>query len=148
MSDTETGYTDSHFIWKVSTDEGENYKKVNGLQSLPIPDTSKVTDEITTTDATNPQFDVVNYTESDAIEFEIVFNPSDPVHVALEKAKDDGSVVKSQIHFIDKRVKGFEFECKISKFTYDASDVKQKMRVNGTMTYTGDIKRITSNPTA
>lgn len=149
MSDLEqSGFADSHFIWKVSTDGGENFKKVKGLISLGTPDTAKVTDDITPTDATNPHLDVVNFTESESVEFELVLDPSDAVHTALESAKDSSSVITSQIHFVDKRIKGFEFDCKVSKFTYDPSDVKRKMRVNGTLTYSGQIKRITSNPTA
>lgn len=146
MSEEKTGFTDSHFIWKVSTDGGSSYKKVKGLISLAIPDTAKVTDDITPTDATNPHLEVVNFTEADSIEFEMVLDPSDDTHIALEQAKDGLAVIKSQIHFVDTRVKGFEFECKVSKFTYDSSDVKKKMRINGTLTYQGDIKRIVSNP--
>lgn len=146
MSKTTTGSADSHFIWKVSTNNGTAYNKVLGLIKIDMPSTEKVTDETTRTDDTAPRKEAVNFTEGDSVEFELVLDPDDTTHIALENAKDTGATIKSQIHFVDTRVKGFEFDCQISKFDYDPSDVKKKIRVNGTLALQGAVTRITSNP--
>lgn len=144
MSKTPTGSADSHFLWKVSTDNGNSYKKVYGLIKIDMPSTEKVTDETTRTDDTSPRQETVNFTERSDVEFEMTLDPSDPVHEALENATESKVVIKSQLHFVDTRVKGFEFDCQVSKFDYDPSDPKKKMRVNGKLALQGDVKRIVS----
>lgn len=147
MATTVTGLADSHFIWKISTDNGVTFTKVDHLTSLDIPEREKTMDEVTTTDAHNVMKAAVDFSEDKDIEFELVLDPTDPQHIALEKAYEDGTVIKNQIHFINTAVKGFEFDSQISKFAYDSSDVKKKMRVKGTHVISSDIIRITSAPT-
>ena len=147
MATTVTGLADSHFIWKISIDDGATYTKVNHLTKLDIPAQEKTLDDVTTTDARNVQKAAVDFTEDKDIEFELVYDPTDPQHIALEKAYQEGTMVKSQIHFINTAVKGYEFDSQISKFAYDPSDVKKKIRVKGNLVIASDIKRITSAPT-
>ncbi|MDO4895016.1 hypothetical protein [Moraxella sp.] len=144
MSKSNTGSADSHFLWKVSTDNGGSFAKVLGLIKMDMPSTEKVTDDVTRTDDTSPRKETVDFTEGGDVEFEMTLDPDDPVHIALEAAKESKNFIKSQVHFKDTRVKGFEFECQVSKFHYDPSDPKQKMRVSGKLALQGEIKRISS----
>lgn len=147
MATTVQGLADSHFIWKISTDDGVTFTKVNHLTKLDIPDREKTMDDVTTTDAHNVIKAAVDFHEDKDIEFELALNPTDPQHIALEQAYEDGVVIKNQIHFIDTAVKGYSFDAQVRKFSYDSSDVKKKIRAKGTLVIASDITRMTSAPT-
>ena len=104
MATTVTGLADSHFIWKISVDNGVTFTKVDHLTSLDIPEREKTMDEVTTTDAHNVMKAAVDFSEDKDIEFELVLDPTDPQHIALEKAYEDvkaagGMIVLETITF-------------------------------------------------
>ena len=83
----------------------------------------------------------VDFIEQGSLEFELALLPTDPIHIALEAAYDNNTAILNEINYEEAGVRGYAFESQVSKFEYDASDRKRKIRVNGMLTICGDITR-------
>lgn len=140
------GLADSHYVWKISTDGGTTLVKVDHLLKLDPVKREKTTDDVTPTDAKNTHTATVDFTEATDIAFELALNPTNPEHISLEAAFNDNSEIINEIHFVNTAVTGFKFSAQVSKFEYDSSDVKKKIRIMGQLTISGDITRLTSAP--
>ncbi|WP_352338283.1 hypothetical protein [Psychrobacter sp. 16-MNA-CIBAN-0192] len=140
------GLPDSQHFLKISTGVGPlNFVKVPLLTNIDMIEQKKTLDEITTTDARNKQQAVVDFMEINDLNFELVYKPTDPQHMALKAAFDNNTVVHCELHFADANVKGFKFDGQVSEFTF-VTDVKKKLRVKGAIVVGDDVTEITSVP--
>lgn len=143
----EEGLPDSQHFLKISTGIGPlNFVKVPLLTNIDMIEQKKTLDDITTTDARNKQQAVVDFIEVNDLNFEMVYKPTDPQHMALKAAFDNNTVVHCELHFADANVNGFKFDGQISEFTF-VTDVKKKLRVKGAIAIGDDVTEITSVPT-
>ncbi len=125
---------------KVSTDAGQNFKKILHLQSVDIPAQERETDDITATDDTREVLVPVNFTKAGEINFEYVLDPTDAVHTSLQTLYDTNGKAKWQLVFDDPKVKGYEFEGMIKKLSEKAEKGK-KLRIEGTISIVGGLAK-------
>ena len=131
------GLADSQFQLEISPD-GEAYTKVELMLSVDMPEETRVTDDITPTDAHNTHKVAVNFFETNDINFEMVYNPDDEQHTALKAAYRANTALHCKIVFEDDRVEGFAFIGSLTKFA-PVADPQRKLRYSGTILVSSDI---------
>lgn len=131
------GTADSQHYLEISPDD-TTYTKVPLILDVDMPEASRVTDDITPTDAHNTVKVAVDFFETNDINFEMVFNPVDPQHIAIKSAYRDNDPLYCRILFEDTRVEGYAFLGTLTKFSPDP-DPKKKLRYKGTIVISGDI---------
>ena len=127
-----------HYMELSATGVAASYVKVPLVLDMDIPENTRLTDDITPTDATNTYKVAVNFFETNDINFEIAFNPTNAQHMALRAAFKANTPVYCRILFTDARIKGYAFMGTLTKFTPNP-DPKQKLRYMGTVVISGNI---------
>lgn len=127
-----------HYMELSPTGVAASYVKVPLVLDVDIPENTRLTDEITPTNAKNTYKVAVNFFETPDINFELAYNPTNPQHMAIRAAFKANTPVYCRIMFNDIRVKGYAFMGTLTKFTPNP-DPKQKLRYMGTVVISGEI---------
>ena len=127
-----------HYMELSATGVAASYVKVPLVLDVDIPENSRLTDDITPTNARNTYKVAVDFYETNDINFEIAYNPTNPQHMALRAAFKANTPIYCRILFKDIRVKGYAFMGTLTKFTPNP-DPKQKLRFSGTVVISGEI---------
>lgn len=109
------------------------YKKIPHLQKCAPISQEKVKDEITETDDTQEEFAIVNFKKNGDVEFEIVYDPKDPIHLKLDQMFNDNSYGRFE-YFLTQAKQGKTFDAQLMSWEEVTETKTQKLRKKGTLT--------------
>lgn len=121
------------------------YKKIPHLQKCAPISREKVKDEITDTAATQEEFAIVNFRKNGDVDFEIVYDPKDPIHLKLDQMFEDNSYGNFE-YFLTQAKQGKTFNAQLMKWEEVTETKTQKLRKKGTLTIS-NIALITTSKT-
>lgn len=144
MATATENLVNSQYTWEIATDGvGTLFNKVNFLTEMDMPTSTKATDDVTPSDATNTVTAVADFNETSEISFTLVYMPTDAQHMALKAAYADGKVIKNKIKFKDATGEGYAFDGQIKEFTLKPEQ-KKMLRVEGVLVISSAITAVTA----
>ena len=129
----------TQYTWEVSAVGGvEAFKQVEFLNSMDMPNLPKTVVDVTPTDANSTVNAVANFRETSEIAFTLYYVPTDPQHLLLKTAYNEGNTLKNKIKFIDAVGEGFAFDGMIKEFKLVAEQ-KDMLKVEGVLVISSDV---------
>lgn len=132
----------SQYKWEISTDAGLTYTKVDFLQTMDLPKSTKVIDDVTPSDATSTVNAVANFTEVSEVSFTLAYAPTDAQHMAIKSAYHNNTTILSRISFLDAPTEGYEFDSMVKEFNL-MPEQKKMLRVEGVLVISSEITNVT-----
>ena len=112
--------------------DGTTFTKIPLLQECAPPKSEKTSDNITATDDQEEVMVVVDFKKNGQIDFEIVYDPTDPTHMALDAMWEDNSYADFEYEFV-KLTRKKTFTAQLMKWE-ESTDKEKKLRMKGTLT--------------
>ncbi len=117
--------------------DGTTFTKITLLQDCAPPTAEKTSDTITATDDQEEVTVVVDFKKNSQIDFEIVYDPTDPTHQKLDEMWEDNSYADFEYEFVKlNRTKTFTGQLMKWK---EMTDKEKKLRMQGTLTVSNII---------
>lgn len=110
---------------------GTTFTKIPHLQSCEPPMGEKTTDNITATDDQEEVTVIVDFKKNGQIEFEIVYDQTDPTHTKLDQMWVDNSYADFEYELVKINRKK-TFTAQLMKWQ-EAVDKEKKLRMKGTL---------------
>ena len=114
------------------TGDGTAFTKIPLLQECAPPTSEKTNDTITATDDQEEVTVVVDFKKNSQIDFEIVYDPTDPTHMALDAMWADNSYKDFEYEFV-KLTRKKTFTAQLMKWE-ESTDKEKKLRMKGSLT--------------
>ena len=117
--------------------DGTTFTKITLLQDCAPPTAEKTSDTITSTDDQEEVTVVVDFKKNSQIDFEIVYDPTDPTHQKLDEMWEDNSYAAFEYEFV-KLNRTKNFTAQLMKWE-EMTDKEKKLRMKGTLTVSNII---------
>lgn len=117
--------------------DGTTFAKIPLLQECAPPKSEKTSDTITATDDQEEVTVVVDFKKNSQIDFEVVYDPADPSHMALDEMWEDNSYKDFEYEFV-KLSRKKTFTGQLMKWE-EATGKEKKLRMKGTLTVSNII---------
>ena len=114
------------------TGDGLTFTKIPLLQECAPPNAEKTSDTITATDDQEEVTVVVDFKKNSQIDFEIVYDPTDPTHMALDAMWATNSYKDFEYEFV-KLTRKKTFTAQLMKWE-ESTDKEKKLRMKGSLT--------------
>lgn len=112
--------------------DGTTFTKITLLQDCAPPTAEKTSDTITSTDDQEEVTVVVDFKKNSQIDFEIVYDPTDPTHQKLDEIWEDNSYAAFEYEFV-KLNRTKNFTAQLMKWE-EMTDKEKKLRMKGSLT--------------
>ncbi len=123
---------DSFYRLNIDLDgTGTTFTKISLLQECAPPTSEKTSDTITATDDQEEVEVVVEFKKNSQIDFEIVYDPTDPTHEKLDEMWDDNSYADFEYEFV-KLMRKKSFTAQLMQWK-EVTDKEKKLRMQGTL---------------
>ena len=127
---------DSFYRLNIDLDgTGATFTKISLLQECAPPTSEKTSDTITATDAQEEVEVVVDFKKNSQIDFEIVYDPTDPTHQKLDEMWVDNSYADFEYEFV-KLMRKKSFTAQLMQWK-EVTDKEKKLRMQGTLKVSG-----------
>ncbi|WP_201571190.1 hypothetical protein [Psychrobacter nivimaris] len=124
---------DSFYRLNIDLDgTGTTFTKISLLQECAPPTAEKTSDTITATDDQEEVEVVVDFKKNSQIDFEIVYDPTDPTHQKLDEMWESNSYADFEYEFV-KLMRTKAFTGQLMKWK-EMTDKEKKLRMQGTLT--------------
>lgn len=117
--------------------DATTFTKIPLLQECAPPTSDKTNDTITATDDQEEVTVVVDFKKNSQIDFEIVYDPTDPTHMKLDEMWADNSYADFEYEFV-KLSRTKTFTGQLMKWA-ETTDKEKKLRMKGTLTVSNII---------
>lgn len=114
------------------TGDGLTFTKIPLLQECAPPKSEKTSDTITSTDDQEEVTVVVDFKKNSQIDFEVVYDPTDPTHMALDTMWATNSYKDFEYEFV-KLTRKKTFTGQLVKWE-ESTDKEKKLRMKGSLT--------------
>lgn len=114
------------------TGDSTAFTKISLLQDCAPPKSEKTSDTITATDDQEEVTVVVGFKKNAQIDFEIVYDSTDPTHIALDAMWEDDSYADFEYEFV-KLARKKTFTAQLMKWE-ETTDKEKKLRMKGSLT--------------
>lgn len=114
------------------TGDGLTFTKIPLLQDCAPPKSEKTSDTITSTDDQEEVTVVVDFKKNSQIDFEVVYDPTDPTHMALDTMWATNSYKDFEYEFV-KLTRKKTFTGQLVKWE-ESTDKEKKLRMKGSLT--------------
>lgn len=123
---------DSFYKLNMDVDgTGTTFAKIPHLQNCAPPTAEKTNDTITATDDEEEVVVVVEFKKNSQIEFEVVYDPIDPTHMALDAMWANNGYADFEYEFV-KIARKKSFTAQLMKWE-EVTDKEKKLRMKGTL---------------
>lgn len=123
---------DSFYRLNIDLDgTGTTFTKISLLQECAPPTAEKTSDTITATDDQEEVEVVVDFKKNSQIDFEIVYDPTDPTHQKLDEMWDDNSYADFEYEFV-KLMRKKSFTAQLMQWK-EVINKEKKLRMQGTL---------------
>ncbi|MED6318296.1 MAG: hypothetical protein VYA60_13825 [Pseudomonadota bacterium] len=124
---------DSFYRLNIDLDgTGATFTKIPLLLDCAPPTSEKTSDTITATDDQEEVTVVVDFKKNSQIDFEIVYDPTDPTHQKLDEMWEDNSYAAFEYEFV-KLNRTKNFTAQLTKWE-EMTDKEKKLRMKGSLT--------------
>lgn len=117
--------------------DATTFTKIPLLQECAPPKSEKTSDNITATDDQEEVMVVVDFKKNSQIDFEIVYDPTDPTHMKLDEMWEDNSYADFEYEFV-KLTRTKTFTGQLMKWE-ETTDKEKKLRMKGSLTVSNII---------
>ncbi|AAZ18319.1 hypothetical protein Psyc_0456 [Psychrobacter arcticus 273-4] len=112
--------------------DGLTFTKIPLLQECAPPKAEKTSDTITATDDQEEVTVVVDFKKNSQIDFEVVYDPTDPTHMALDAMWATNGYKDFEYEFV-KLARKKTFTAQLMKWE-ESTDKEKKLRMKGSLT--------------